>query len=172
LGAETYKYDGAGNIRSIGDKKFVYDADSRLTSATVPAAGAKPYQGYQYDAYGNLVRLSTGVSSTNYSSVAFDIDPASNRIKPPATYNTAGSLLSHQGNSYTWDDLQSLATINTGNETWTHTYDVAGERVWSWRTAPSRVDTYACPASTTSVRRRQLELCRLLSGRRPAAAQK
>jgi RHS repeat-associated protein len=60
-----------------------------------------------------------------------------------AAYDGSGNLLSYQGSTYAWNVLGEITTVNTGTEQWVHTYDAAGERVWSWRAAPSRVDTYA-----------------------------
>ncbi|HVT58933.1 MAG TPA: RHS repeat-associated core domain-containing protein, partial [Thermoanaerobaculia bacterium] len=55
----------------------------------------------------------------------------------------SGSMTGYQGSVYTWDVLRQATTVNTGSESWVHIYDVAGERVWSWRTSSSRLDNYA-----------------------------
>lgn len=140
---ESYSYDGAGNVTQIGGKSFVYDADSRLVAATVPSAGPLPYQEYSYDAFGNLTQVASGTSFGNLSSyVSYGTDPATNHLLGGA-YDGAGSLTAFQGSTYLWDPLEQLTDVNTGSETWVHTYDAAGERVWSWRTSPARVDDYA-----------------------------
>lgn len=158
---EKYIYDGSGNLAKIGPgtigaatgKKFAYDLNSRLISAIFPVSPAIPaglphYQGYTYDAYGNLTVVKTGQSATDSTSVTYGAEAATNRLPPGpvpygAIYDGGGNLTSYQGSSYSWDSLQNLATVNTGTEAWVHTYDVAGERVWSWRTTGSRVDTFA-----------------------------
>ena len=67
---------------------------------------------------------------------------SSNRLAA-AAYDDDGNLTSYQGSSYVWDQLGQLAAVNTGSESWVHTYDAFGERVWSWRTDPARLDTIA-----------------------------
>jgi RHS repeat-associated protein len=147
--AEAYTYDGSGNIRGIGTQSFRYDAGSRLIGATLPAAGTPsgnfPYREYRYDALGNLTRVSSGAAPGNISSyVEYSVNTATNRLQGVGiSYDDSGNLTSHQGSTYTWDSMERLAAVNTGGETWVHTYDVAGERVWSWRTSPSRLDTFA-----------------------------
>jgi len=69
-------------------------------------------------------------------------DPATNRLTG-ASYDDSGELTSYQSSSYTWDVLGQVTSVNTVTEMWTHIYDTSGERVWSWRTSPSRLDTYA-----------------------------
>jgi RHS repeat-associated protein len=142
---EYYFYDGAGNIKAIGGKSFAYDANSRIASATVPAALTLPYQAYSYDIFGNLATLSRGTTPADASYISFDVDPATNRLLG-ASYDPSGHLTGYQGNSYTsytWDVLGQVTSANNGSELWIHTYDAAGERVWSWRTSPSRLDNYS-----------------------------
>lgn len=140
---ESYSYDAAGNVTQIGGKSFIYDADSRLATATVPGAGAQPYQEYTYDAFGNLTQIASGIGPGNVSTyVSYGTDAATNHLQG-AVYDGAGSLASFQGSAYLWDPLEQLTDVNTGSEVWVHTYDAAGERVWSWRTSPSRIDNYA-----------------------------
>jgi len=53
-------HDSSGNVTRIGGKSFTYDPDSRLVSATQPLAGANPYQELAYDAFGNIIKVSSG----------------------------------------------------------------------------------------------------------------
>jgi RHS repeat-associated protein len=138
---ERYLYDASGNIEKIGAKQFAYDLDSRLTSATLPGV-SEPYRGYAYDAFGNLTQVAQGASAGVIDSyVNYTADTKTNRLIG-AAYDTSGKLLSYQGSSYSWDVLGNLTAVNTGTERWVHTYDASGERVWSWRTSPTRVDNY------------------------------
>lgn len=139
---ENYFYDGSGNIEAIGGKSFAYDAGSRIVSATVPTAGAQPYQAFTYDVFGNLVSIFRGAGPGSGSYVNYTPDPTTNRLQG-ASYDDSGNLLIYQGSTYTWDVLGQATSIDTGSEAWTHTYDAAGERVWSFRTSPSRLDSYA-----------------------------
>lgn len=149
--SEAYTYDGAGNIEQIGTKKFSYDASSRLLSASYGGLSGSNYKEYQYDRLGNLTQIGSGTGGSVTSYVTLTPDPATNRIQA-ASYDHAGNMVSYQGWTYSWDPLQRLAVVNTGPETWVHTYDAAGERVWSWRTSPSpRIDTYALRGPDNSV---------------------
>jgi RHS repeat-associated protein len=141
---ESYFYDGAGNIKAIGAKSFVYDVNSRLVSATLPSAGAQPYQAFTYDALGNLVSIFRGANSGSGTSLNLGADSTTNRL-PGGTYDNSGELTDFLPTAFhwTWDVLGQVTTNTTDSESWVHTYDAAGERVWSWRTSPSRLDTYA-----------------------------
>jgi RHS repeat-associated protein len=140
---EAYSYDSSGNVTQIAGKSFTYDPDSRLLSATQPLAGAQPYQELTYDAMGNIVQVSSGTGPGNAPSyVPYGTDAATNRLTA-ASYDPSGTLHSFQLSTYLWDRFQQLTDVTTPAETWVHTYDAMGERVWSWRTSPSRVDTYA-----------------------------
>jgi RHS repeat-associated protein len=140
---EAYSYDGSGNVTQIGSKSFTYDPDSRLLSATQPAASPQPYQELTYDALGNLVNVASGTAPGNVpSSVAYTTDAATNHLTA-ASYDGSGTLHNFQLSTYLWDRFQQLTDVTTPAETWVHVYDAAGERVWSWRTSPSRLDNYA-----------------------------
>jgi RHS repeat-associated protein len=141
---EPYAYDGSGDITQIGAKSFIYDGNARLAAATQPAAGSLPYQELQYDAFGNIVQISRGTAPGNLTTwVTYTTDPASNHLAG-ASYNGDGTLASYQGTNYLWDPLQQLTDVYIPSaEAWVHTYDASGERTWSWRTAPSRLDSYA-----------------------------
>ncbi len=145
---QDYTYDDSGNVKSIGNTSYSYDALSRLVSVTIPGVTPFPYQKYNYNVFGNLTRVSRGTVDAegkptiseyvNYTPVA-----TTNRLSCDECYNDRGDLLSYQGSIYTWDRFDNLATVYTGSEAWTHLYDANNERIWSWRTAPSRLDTYA-----------------------------
>jgi RHS repeat-associated protein len=141
---EDYFYDGTGNIKAIGGKSFAYDVASRIVAATVPTAVAQPYQAYAYDGFGNLATIYRGTSPANVTFIAYTADLATNRLLG-ATYDDAGELTGVPGTTFnwTWDVLGQATSVTTDTESWIHTYDAAGERVWSWRISPSRLDTYA-----------------------------
>jgi RHS repeat-associated protein len=140
---EAYSYDSSGNVTQIGGKSFTYDPDSRLLSATQPLAGPNPYQELTYDAFGNIIRVSSGTAPGNTPThVSYDTDVATNHLTA-ASYDPSGTLHSFQLSTYLWDRFQQLTDVKTPAETWVHIYGAMGERVWSWRTSPSRLDTYA-----------------------------
>ena len=101
-----------------------------------------PFRGYTYDVFGNLIQVAQGAAAGNITSyVNYTANTATNRLQG-AAYDASGSLLSYQGNTNSWDVMGNLTAVNTGTEQWVHIYDASGERVWSWRTAPTRVDNY------------------------------
>jgi RHS repeat-associated protein len=145
---ETYSFDSAGNIKAIGSKTYAYDGDSRIVSAIVPSSVAQPYQGFTYDAYGNLTSVASGANPGSATTVYYPPTtcdtPAhcTNRLSG-ASYDDSGELTAYQGSTYAWDALGQVTSLYNGSEVWTHLYDANGQRVWSYRTSPSRLDTYA-----------------------------
>lgn len=140
---EAYSYDSSGNVTQIGGKSFTYDPDSRLVSATQPLAAPNPYQELTYDAFGNILKVSSGTGPGNTPTwVPYDTIAATNHLSA-AQYDLSGTLHSFQLSTYLWDRFQQLTDLVTPAETWVHIYDAMGERVWSWRTSSSRIDTYA-----------------------------
>ncbi|MCP4843567.1 MAG: RHS repeat protein, partial [Actinomycetia bacterium] len=61
----VYEYDGSGNVRKIGTSVYRYDRMSRLLSGQVQVGGATKAQSLSYDAFGNILALTTdGVTLT------------------------------------------------------------------------------------------------------------
>jgi RHS repeat-associated protein len=81
----TYKYDGQGNITSIGSNAYSYDAFSRLATSTTNGIP----ETYTYDRYGNLTRKVTGTGSTALT-VLSDVD-SGNHLNGHC-YDPAGNL--------------------------------------------------------------------------------
>jgi RHS repeat-associated protein len=113
----AYGYDGAGNIVSMnaGSDRFQYDLLSRLTSATLAAAGST--QTYTFDVYGNM--LTRGSKSFCSSTCA------NNRITGTG-YDGRGNLTG--SNTYTYDALDRMSSDSSTVLT-TYVYDGAAERV-------------------------------------------
>lgn len=65
-GLITYKYDEAGNVVSVTDKRnnqttYTYDGNNRIKTATTPIdAGVRNTTAYEYDAAGNVKSVSSG----------------------------------------------------------------------------------------------------------------
>jgi RHS repeat-associated protein len=131
----SYAYDPSGNIKSIGNKFFTYDALSRLTR--FERTGAQPVaETYEYDRVGNLRVLGN-------HNIPIDNDTKTNQLTV-GTYTKAGSLKQHPDlGSLSWDAFQNLATV-TSDTTQTqtvHAYDASDERVWSWQAPTSTPNT-------------------------------
>ncbi len=127
----TYAYDGAGNVKAIGQDWFTYDAVSRLRVGT--ARGGAVRQCASYDAFGNLTGLATGTTGCTPSPIS--VDPATNRLSG-AGYDGAGAMTSWGSGglsfAYAWYPTGMLRPSTQGGRTLTFAYDAEGERVaWS-----------------------------------------
>jgi RHS repeat-associated protein len=149
-------------------RNYAYDKNSRLVSTTIAGAllptladgspSPTKFQQYKYDRFGNRIEITQGT-----------VDPAGNQIVAPsgivqysvteknqltgAAYTKTGSLKNYQGTVYEWDRFENLKSVTNGSESWTHTYDANNERIWSFRTWPSRIDTYALRSADGKVLR-------------------
>ncbi|WP_170304256.1 RHS repeat-associated core domain-containing protein [Duganella radicis] len=133
--AWNYRYDKNGNLVSLSDangnaKSFEYDAQRRLTKATVLPEGSATL--FHYDAAGNRdwIRDARGVQ-TNYTYNAFgDVLTVTSPDTGTTTYtyDQAGRMATeHRANGallqYTWDGLGRLTSRTVGAATETLSYD-------------------------------------------------
>ena len=140
-----YKYDGSGNIGSIGsNEQFVYDLSSRLVSATVLAGT----QTYTYDASGNRTSASTTGNVTHCNGgtdchLNQGIDPDSNRFRDSANpqlvqYDDAGNLRLLDGRAYSWTADGVMASQQYQQKDVQYIYTADDERIavyngsWEW----------------------------------------
>lgn len=116
----AYSYDGAGNIESMGSDSFDYDADSRLTQATIGGVT----QMMSYDRYGSLLSKTGGPGSVTYT-----VNSASNRLLS-GSYDLRGNLTqSPAGEIFTYDSLSRVARSQSGAYLWKYVFNGANERV-------------------------------------------
>jgi RHS repeat-associated protein len=130
-GLGTYSYDGSGNVTSIGDHVFRYDAFERLQKAVLGGFGTRTYR---YDRYGNILEMLTDDVSVSRMSV----DPATNQIDLPynsttdpnmiAVYDAAGNLVSHDEDQFVYDALNMMKET-TDPARRLHVYTASDERV-------------------------------------------
>lgn len=128
LALGPYAYDGAGNVKNIGSDTFVYDKVSRLTSGTLWVNGNLKQQTAVYDPFGNITStFNTDAGGTLY----LWTDTATNRLLPPAAYDTAGNMTSWGGIfTYGYDKLSRLQSVtNTSGLDHTYLYTADGERI-------------------------------------------
>jgi len=133
-----YRYDGVGNIKSIGDDTYRYDGVGRLTYATANTDRSN-VQEYTYDDYGNLKEIAT----TTASSVEvrqFAVDETTNRLTqepcelPNVTcftgvYDQAGNQLgSGSSDTFVWDQLGMMTEMHHIG-TLRYIYDANDERI-------------------------------------------
>ncbi len=124
----TYQYDGAGNIKAIGNDVFVYDAVSRLKSATLASAGGVG-ESYDYDAFGNLKKITAATPADLRPDLT--TDPLTNHLKTVTTakYDEAGNLTSWMGHEYTYDAANMLTEMNDGVADMMYVYTADDERI-------------------------------------------
>jgi RHS repeat-associated protein len=123
-----YTYDDLGRRNSAttleGKTTFGYDADSRLTSVTLPNGRAIIYV---YDAAGNRIGVSDNGTATAYT--ANNLNEYTSIGSTSQSYDSAGNLRSSGGSSYAYDSLNRLTGVNAASGSDTYEYDPLGHRV-------------------------------------------
>ena len=131
----TYGYNANDNIARITNginasltQDYGYDALSRLTSAM--ATGAN--QSFAYDASGNRTRHTRNSAIDTYT-----IAGTSNRLLSLAggvsasfAYDANGNVTSGDGNSYTYDAFNRMATATRAGVTTSYAVNALGQRVY------------------------------------------
>ena len=130
----NYAYDGAGNIKTIGNATFTYDPVSRLVSSTLydgaNGSGNQKLQSYTFDAFGNLTNI-TGTSGRNTPTSA-----QTNRLNGTGTiYDAAGNLTNWNSAVYQYDAFNQMVHMTSGAEDWAYLYTADDERIWSYNIA-------------------------------------
>ncbi|OYW07135.1 MAG: hypothetical protein B7X11_00465 [Acidobacteria bacterium 37-65-4] len=129
----TYVYDGSGNVKAMGTDTFTYDPVSRLVTGTINTVAKK--QCMAYDAFGNAVRADVIASTgTCLTTPAISIDPATNRMNLPVTYDAAGEQLSWNSGAYAyaWYPTGQMRQFIGGGRSEVHGYTADGERVGTY----------------------------------------
>ena len=127
----AYEYDGAGNIKSIGNQAYVYDRMSRLEDGQVEIPGEVKSQTLTYDSYGNLTSL-----TTDGAILATPVNTATNRLAN-ATYDAGGNLtgitLGGEAYKYTYDPLNMMKHLqSSGDQARIFIYDADDERIFTF----------------------------------------
>ena len=126
----NYTYDGAGNVLSVNNQNYSYDALNRLTSGN----GTWGTLVYKYDSVGNILQLKNGSSSTNYSYGSYNRLLSAGNVN--YTYNNDGDVITKTTTAGTWNyyynplnELTSVAMNGVSVEN--NTYNGAGQRIES-----------------------------------------
>jgi RHS repeat-associated protein len=122
----SYSYDGAGNVKAIGQDWYTYDPVSRLSVGTAMAGVLR--QCATYNAFGSLTGLGTGVSGCTVSGTG--VDPATNRLGSPVTYDAAGNTTAWDVNSYSWNRGNQIHTTTGSGINRSYGYSADGERIF------------------------------------------
>lgn len=98
----SYTYDGSGNVRQIGNDRFVYDHAGRLVQAEINGITRV----YTYDAFGNRTGCThePGTADVSDCQLGLSIDSASNRVEG-VQYDSVGNVKNYYGHTYSYDAL-------------------------------------------------------------------
>jgi RHS repeat-associated protein len=145
-----YAYDGAGNIKSIGDTRYSYDGASRLTSWTRTSGTGSSTSLLGYDAFGNKYDAgisgcgspAAGVMHCWQSSVLKpEINAATNHFAE-MTYDADGNVVRHGTYDYLYDGTSMMTGMSTGSREFRYIYTADNERIgtydvatqsWNWK---------------------------------------
>ena len=138
----TYSYDGAGNVKRIGDHPYVYDRVSRLVDGT-SEWGKK--QTYTYDPYGNLTQMSTIVNGVTTATRTMAVSASTNRIgtggNVTATYDEAGNQTGLNGvHTYGFDGFNNMRSRMGNGKDLTFLYTADDQRIWEYDAVLNRSD--------------------------------
>jgi len=135
---DTFAYDAGGNVKRIGSQRYQFDLLNRMISGEVSVGGVDRLQNANYDAYGNLLSLTTNGATTNTTTNA-----STNRLTAfGATYDAAGNLTRQVRNNveyqYTFDPLGMMKYLrSTGDDARVFIYDADDERIFAYRCFPN-----------------------------------
>lgn len=128
--AGTYQYDGAGNVKAIGQNRYVYDGAMRLRQGTQQSV-----QQYAYDAFGNLLGI-----TTNGRMLAMGVARTTNRADDPTrcpenstcflgTFDEAGNQTGFGSTTYTYDSAGMATALSAPAAERLFIYDAADQRI-------------------------------------------
>jgi len=148
----TYTHDDNGNITSVSDgtNTVTYTYDSANQLIREEKAGAYRHS-WTYDNAGNILsrteeNWTNGAwgNATTYTYTYGDNlgwgDLLTAYNGQTITYDAIGNPLTDGTRTYTWKHGRQLATLQSGGQTWTFTYDASGMR--TQRSRPGRTDKY------------------------------
>lgn len=133
--AGPYLYDGAGNVKAIGPNHYVYDGVNRLREGTAITAAQSDVQRYAYDAFGNVVSVTTGNTA-----LVLAVDSTTNRVdKAPVcpqgstcflgTFDESGNQTSFASTIYVFDSVNMVSEVRSLQRNQLQVYDAEDERV-------------------------------------------
>src|ERR1700756_2773239 len=133
----SYVYDGAANITAIAADTFAYDAEGRLTQATVQGS----QQSYTYDAFGNRTGATRSAGAANCvggCEATVTVNHQTNHLAEQ-TYDDAGSVASGFGAAYKYDGTGMVTEATVGSDVRQFIYTANDERLavrrgtsWTW----------------------------------------
>ena len=133
----NYAYDGAGNIKTMGQTSYRYDAFQRLLqSMTVTPLGKSTMTDYGYDSFGNRL-YETGRTCTAANGritcgsptyVARSVTGTTNHYAD-ATYDAAGNVTIDRGRTFSYDPLGMMTRAQMVGRDFHYLYTADDERI-------------------------------------------
>lgn len=137
-GSGDYAYDGAGNITSIGNNTYRYDALGRLAASTVVgtvASSGSWAQSVTYDDFGNVTKVVVTPPNTAATERTLPASAATNRLTSRA-YDAAGNETENGTYRYAYDGFNMLRTFRDTSTTTPqnvlYVYTAGDERVLAY----------------------------------------
>lgn len=143
-----YQYDGAGNVKKIGNSYFLYDRVSRLVDGHLydgpTGGGTLRYQTYAYDPFGNMKSVGGDPWAPGRSTTTSTVN---NRLSS-SSYHADGSLAGWNGSPcaalpaplpanpcYEYDALGAMTRAGNGSTgtDFRYVYTANNERFWAYR---------------------------------------
>ena len=128
-----YEYDANGNVisesRNGAESEYTYDSLDRLLSVTYSDGSSVTYE---YDALNN--RTKETYSNGDVKDYVYDIKYQLKEVKlngtvtDTYTYNETGAVVSHNDETYTYDEWDRMSGYSDGTNTYTYKYDANGIR--------------------------------------------
>ena len=129
----TYLYDGAANVKKMGNAYFLYDHVSRLIDGHVydgpTGGGQQRYQTYTYDPFGNLL----GIGGDSFAPGRSTPTSAVTNRHTGAAYDVAGNMVGFNGATYDVDGFGMMIKMVNGAEDWRYIYTAGDERLLEYR---------------------------------------
>jgi YD repeat-containing protein len=165
----VFAYDGAGNVKRIGARRFAYDGLDRLVAYH---EGGLPVETYAWDRWGNLTEL-VNTDTGHGGGFTLRLAGAANDNRPeqltvpgvgsaPLGWSTRGNLTSlpalgplrAKQLTFSNEDRLLIAVDSSSGTRWRHAYDAAGERVALLAPSTAPASSPSC-ASLSATRRRR-----------------
>ncbi|HEX4640076.1 MAG TPA: RHS repeat-associated core domain-containing protein, partial [Chthoniobacterales bacterium] len=127
--AESYSYDGAGNVAEVRSgklaRKFEYDKENRLTKVL----GPKP-QSYEYDGDGNLRTHGDQKSRWTLDKLGRPLELKGTRYSYDGNGNLTKTTSAAEKIENQFDAADRLVRRIDGKKTWSYGYLANGDRLW------------------------------------------
>jgi RHS repeat-associated protein len=133
----SYDYDGAGNIKQVGNTTYAYDPFGRLATWTQNQTNASTITSRGYDPFGNYLFTQVAYCGTNpdgslrcfgQTAAPLEIAGTTNHYTT-FTYDGAGNVTAEIGRSYAYDPLNMMTAAQVSGRDFHYLYAADDERI-------------------------------------------